>query len=148
MQLILREDVDNLGRAGELVNVKPGYGRNFLLPKGLAVLATPKNVANVEHEKRMAAGRAAKARKGAEDVATRIEGAQINIARQVGEEDKLFGSVSGRDIAEALAEQGITIDHRKVHLQEPIKALGMHEVKIKLAAEVQATVKVWVVKKE
>ena len=148
MQLILREDVDNLGRAGELVNVKPGYGRNFLLPKGLAVLATPKNVARVEHEKRMAAGRAAKARKGAEDVAARVEGAQINIARQVGEEDKLFGSVSGRDIADALAEQGITVDHRKVHLGEPIKTLGMHEVKIKLASEVQATVKVWVVKKE
>ena len=148
MQVILREDVDNLGRAGELVNVKPGYGRNFLLPKGLAVLATPKNVARVEHEKRMASGRAAKARKGAEDIAGRIEGAQINIARQVGEEDKLFGSVTGRDIAEALGEQGINIDHRKVHLPEPIKALGMHEVRIKLASEVQATVKVWVVKKE
>src|SRR4029077_12607507 len=100
-------------------------------------LATPKNVARIDHEKRMAAGRAAKVRQSAEAVAARIEGAQINIARQVGEGDKLFGSVTGRDIGEALSEQGISVDHRKVHLPEPIKTLGMHEVKIKLASEVQ-----------
>jgi large subunit ribosomal protein L9 len=148
MQLILREDVNNLGRAGEVVTVKAGYGRNFLLPKGLAVLATPKNVARLEHEKRVATGRAAKTRKSAEELAGRAQGAQINIARAVGEEDKLFGSVTARDVADALAEQGVTVDHRKVVLTEPIKTLGMHEVKVKLASDVQATVKVWVVKKE
>ena len=148
MQVILTEDVTNLGRSGELVNVKPGYGRNYLIPRGLAVLATPKNVARLEHEKRVIQTRAAKQVKTAQDLAGRIEGAQVNIARVVGEEDKLFGSVTGRDVADALAEQGIQVDHRKIHVAEPIKTLGMHEVPVKLASDVSATIKVWVVKKE
>jgi large subunit ribosomal protein L9 len=148
MQVILREDVDNLGRAGELVSVKPGYGRNFLIPKGLAVLATAKNVARVEHEKRIIAARAAKHLKDAEQVAARLESTTVNIARSTGEEDRLFGSVSTRDIAEALAEAGVPVDHRKIHLADAIKTLGMHEVPVKLATDVVARVKVWVVKKE
>jgi large subunit ribosomal protein L9 len=148
MQVILREDVRNLGRSGELVNVKPGYGRNFLIPRGLAVLATPKNVARIDHEKRVIGARTAKLLKDAQAVAHRIQGATVNIARAVGEEDRLFGSVSARDIAEALNDQGIAIDHRKIHLSEALKALGMHEVPIRLTSEVTATIKVWVVKKD
>src|SRR5438270_12357764 len=104
MQVILREDVKNLGKSGELVNVKPGYGRNFLIPRGLAIVATPKNVARLEHEKRVIGVRAAKQQKDAQAVANRIEAATVNIARSVGEEDRLFGSVSARDIGEAVAE--------------------------------------------
>src|SRR2546430_1979464 len=148
MQVILREDVKNLGKSGELVNVKPGYGRNYLIPKGLAIVATPKNVARLEHEKRVIGARATKLAKDAQAQAARIEGATINISRAVGEEDRLFGSVTGRDIADALAEAGVQLDHRKIHLSEPIKTLGMHEVKVRLGHEVFATAKVWVVKKE
>ncbi|HJZ86308.1 MAG TPA: 50S ribosomal protein L9 [Polyangia bacterium] len=148
MQVILREDVKNLGRSGEVVNVKPGYGRNYLIPKGLAVVATPKNVARLEHEKRVISARASKLSKDAQSLAERIEAVTVNIARAVGEEDKLFGSVTGRDIAEALAESGVQVDHRKIHLSDPIKTLGLHEVPVRLGGEVHAKVKVWVVKKE
>lgn len=148
MQVILREDISNLGKTGEMVTVKPGYGRNYLLPRGLAVVATPKNVARFEHEKRVIAQSAAKLLKGAQAIAHKIESTTLNIARATGEEDRLFGSVSARDIGEALAEQGIQIDHRKLHVGEPIKTLGLHEVPIKLSSEVAAKIKVWVVKKE
>ena len=148
MQIILREDVKNLGRSGDLVNVKPGYGRNFLIPRGLAIVATPKNVARLDHEKRVIGARAARQQKDAQAIASRIEGATLNIARSVGEEDRLFGSVSTRDIGEALVEAGVAIDHRKIQLDEPIKTLGMHEVKVRLGHEVYAVAKVWVVKKE
>src|ERR1041384_4009453 len=98
MQLILREDVKNLGKSGDLVNVKPGYGRNFLIPRGLAIAATPKNVARLDHEKRVSGARAARQQRAARAIASRIESATLNIARSVGEEDRLFGSVSTRDI--------------------------------------------------
>jgi large subunit ribosomal protein L9 len=148
MQIILKEDVPNLGRSGEVVAVKPGYGRNYLIPRGLAVLATPKNVARIEHEKRVIDKRSLKLRKDAEGLRDRIEQVSVNIARPVGAGDKLYGSVGGRDIAEALKEAGIAIDHRKVHLEEPIKSLGMFTVDIKLGRDVVAKLKVWVVAKE
>jgi large subunit ribosomal protein L9 len=148
MQVILREDVRNLGKSGEVVNVKPGYGRNYLLPKGLAVVASQKNVARIEHEKRIISARTAKLAKDAQAVAQKIEGTTLNIARATGEDDKMYGSVTGRDIAEALGEAGVALDHRKIVLHEPIKTIGLHEIQIKLASEVGATLKVWVVKKE
>jgi len=148
MQVILKEDVPNLGRSGEVVNVKPGYGRNYLIPRGLAVLATPKNVSRIEHEKRVIDSRTQKLLKDAEAVRDRIEQLSVNIARPVGAGDKLYGSVGGRDIAEALKEAGVAIDHRKIHLDEPIKSLGMFTVDIKLAREVTAKLKVWVVAKD
>ena len=148
MQLILKEDLDNLGKSGEVVSVKEGYGRNYLLPRGLAVLATADDVARVEHEKRVIAARTAKLDKETQSEADRLSQLTVSIARAVGDEDKLFGSVTSRDIAEALAEQKVTIDPKKLHLDEPIKTLGLTEVPGKLGRGVTAKRKVWVVKKE
>jgi large subunit ribosomal protein L9 len=148
MQVILRDDMDNLGKSGEVVNVKPGYARNYLLPRGHAVKATASDVARVEHEKRVIAARTAKLAKEAQAEADKMSQVTVSIARAVGDEDKLFGSVTSRDIAEALREQGVTVDAKKIHLDEPIKALGMVEVPVKLGRGVTANVKVWVVKQE
>jgi large subunit ribosomal protein L9 len=148
MQIILKEDLDNLGKSGEVVNVKEGYGRNYLLPRGLAVVATADDLARVAHEKRVIAARAAKLSKETQAEADRLGQVTVSIARTVGEEDKLFGSVTSRDIAEALAEQKIVIDAKKLHLEEPIKTLGLTEVQVKLGHGVSAKIKVWVVKKE
>jgi large subunit ribosomal protein L9 len=148
MQVILRDDMDNLGKSGEVVNVKEGYARNYLLPRGLAIKATAGDVKRVEHEKRVIAARTAKLAKDAQAEADRLSAVSVSIARAVGEEDKLYGSVTSRDIADALAEKNVKIDSKKIHLEEPIKTLGMTEVQIKLGRGVNATVKVWVVKKE
>jgi large subunit ribosomal protein L9 len=147
IQIILKEDVEHLGRSGELVSVKPGYGRNYLIPQGLGMLATAKNVAHVEHERKRIEARTAKLRKDAESVAQRLGSVTLQIERQVGEGDKMFGSVSSRDLEEALAAQGVTVDRKKIALVEPIKTLGQHTVEIKLGREVTAQIKVWVVAK-
>ena len=148
MQVILRDDMDNLGKSGEVVNVRPGYARNYLLPRGHAILATASDVARVEHEKRVITARTAKLAKEAQGEADKLSKVSVSIARAVGEEDKLYGSVTSRDIAEALQAQGVTVDARKIVLDEPLKALGMAEVVVKLGRGVNATIKVWVVKKE
>ena len=148
MQVILKEDLDNLGKSGEVVTVKEGYGRNYLLPRGLAVVATEDDLARVAHDKRVIAARTAKMAKESQAEADRLGQVTVSIARAVGEEDKLFGSVTSRDIAEALAEQKVIVDSKKIHLEEPIKTLGMTEVPIRLGHGVIAKVKVWVVKKE
>src|SRR5688572_17828105 len=148
MRVILREDLDNLGAAGEVVTVRDGYGRNYLLPRGLAALATEKDVAKMEHERRVIAVRAAKQAKELAGEVEKLEKVSVSLARQVGEGDKLYGSVTNRDIADALKEQGVTIDSKKIVLDEPIKALGMTEVPIKLGKDAVAKIKVWVVKKE
>ncbi len=148
MQIILKEDLENLGKSGEVVNVRTGYGRNYLLPRGLAVLATAGDIARVDHEKRVIAARTTKLAKEAQAEADRLSQVTVSIARAVGEEDKLFGSVTSRDIAEALQQQGVTVDSKKIVLDEPLKALGMTEVPVKLSRGVQAKIKVWVVKKE
>jgi large subunit ribosomal protein L9 len=147
MQIILTQDVPNLGAAGELVTVRPGYGRNYLVPRGMAVTATAANVHRLEHDKRVIARKVAKERAGAEGLAERINKLTLQFDRQVGEEDKLFGSVTSRDIAEQLKKTGIEIDHRWVVLEQPIKALGKYEVQVKLGAGVAATVKFFVVGK-
>lgn len=148
MQVILRDDLDNLGKSGEVVNVKPGYARNYLLPRGLAIKATAHDVTRIEHEQRVIAARTAKLAKETQAAADKLSQVSVSIARAVGEEDKLYGSVTSRDIAEAMQEKGVTVDAKKIHLEEPIKALGMTEVQVKLGRGVSATVKVWVVKKE
>jgi large subunit ribosomal protein L9 len=148
MRVILREDLDNLGAAGEVVTVRDGYGRNYLLPRGLAALATEKDVAKMEHERRVIAVRAAKVAKELAGEVEKLQQVSVSLARQVGEGDKLYGSVTNRDIADALKEQGVTIDAKKIVLDEPIKALGMTEVPIKLGKDAVAKIKVWVVKKE
>jgi large subunit ribosomal protein L9 len=147
IQVILREDVPNLGRSGELVAVKPGFGNNYLIPQGLAILATRKNVAQLEHERRAIETRSIKTRKDAEGIAARLNGQAITIERQVGEGDKLFGSVTARDIADALGAKGHTVDHRKIALVEPLKVLGESEIEIKVAREISAKIKVTVAKK-
>ncbi|SRR6266571_7635203 len=148
IQVILKEDVPNLGRSGELVAVKPGYGRNYLIPQGLAMAATRKNVAEMEHHRKQIEAQTAKTRKDAESVAGRLSGAVVTLERQVGEEGKLFGSVNSRDIEEALAAQGHKVDRRKIALAEPIKTLGDHTVDIKVAREVTAHIKVVVAAKQ
>jgi large subunit ribosomal protein L9 len=145
MKLILREDVDNLGKSGELVNVKPGFGRNFLLPRKLAVLANPKNLKQLEHERATIAARQAKLKAAAEEQAKKVEGVKVKLARKVGEQDKLYGSVTTLDIAEGLAKAGVTLDRRLLHLKEPIKALGNYEIEAALHPGVVAKVKVEVV---
>ncbi len=147
MKVILRENVDNLGHAGEIVNVKPGYARNFLVPKGLALVATKANEAVLENERRMIAARLNREKMSAEELAKRLEELSITIAVSVGEEDKLFGSVTSMDIADAVVAQGIELDKRKILLDEPIKALGLYTVDVKLQTDVIGKIKVWVVKK-
>ncbi len=142
MKLILREDVENLGKGGELVEVKPGYGRNYLLPRGLAVVANPRNIREIEHQKQVAAARAAKTRASAEALAKRLADTPVSLKRKVGEQDKLYGSVTAMDIAEALGQRGLSIDRRSIDLAEPIKTLGEFEVPVKLHHEVAGTVKV------
>src|SRR5512137_1164951 len=128
MKLILREDVENLGKGGDLVDVKPGYGRNFLRPRGLAVLANPKNVRELEHQKAVASAKAAKLKASAEAVAKRLAETPVTLKRKVGEQDKLFGSVTALDIAEALAARGLQLDRRAIDLADPIKTVGDFEV--------------------
>ena len=147
MQVILREDVQNLGRTGDVVSVKDGFARNFLIPKGLAVTATPRNVRRLEHEKRVIGQRDAKRRKDAETVKEKLDAFSVTIAKRTGEEDKLFGSVTSREISDALKEEGFDIDRKVIQLEQPIKTLGVHSVEIKLAREITATLKVWVVSK-
>jgi large subunit ribosomal protein L9 len=147
MQVILREEVPNLGKAGELVNIKDGYGRNYLIPRGLAVIATPRNVRRIEHDKRVIEQQDAKRRRDAQSFKEKLEALSLTIARNTGEEDKLFGSVTNRDIADALKQEGFDIDRKSILLEQPIKALGVYTVDVKLTAEVTANLKVWVVAK-
>ena len=146
MEVILREDVDKLGRRGEVVKVAEGYGRNFLLPRGLALAVTSANKATIEREKKAHEARMAKEKAEFESLAARINAIRFVAPRKVGENDVLYGSVTSGDIADFLKGKGIEIDKRKVQLDEPIKHLGDHEVKIKLHPEVVATMKVLVSK--
>ncbi len=146
MELILREDVHNLGRRGEVVKVADGYARNFLLPRGLGMPVTATNKAMIEKEKKAHEARLAKEKAEFESLAGRIGGLRFVAPRKVGENDVLYGSVTGGDIAEFLKTKGIEIDKRKVLLEEPIKTLGEHEVKIKLHPEVQAALRLLVTK--
>jgi large subunit ribosomal protein L9 len=148
MQIILTQDVANLGKAGELVSVKPGFGRNYLIPQGLAVSATAGNVNRLEHERKQIERRVAKERASAQSIADRLNGMTLQFERNVGEDEKLFGSVSNRDITEQLKKAGIDLDHRKVELEHPVKALGKYEVAVRLGAGVVAQLKFWVVGKE
>jgi large subunit ribosomal protein L9 len=147
MKVILRDHVENLGNAGEMVDVKPGFARNFLLPKGLALVANKANQAVYENEKKQATIRLTKEKQVAEEFAQRLDAASVTIAVSVGEEDRLFGSVTSQDIADQLALVGLELDKRKIILDEPIKALGLYTVDVKLHTEVTGKVKVWVVKK-
>jgi len=145
IQLILREDVSNLGEAGDLISVKAGYARNYLIPKGMANLATKGNVSEIEHHKRVVAERVAKLHKDGINERDRLQAVVLTIEMQAGEEGKLFGSVKSANIAELLSEKGYSIDRRKIELDHPIKELGEHKVKIRLYRDVVALVQVNVV---
>ena len=142
MKVILREDISNLGKSGELVTVKDGFGRNYLLPRKLAVLATEQNVRQLEHERAVITARNAKLKGAAEEQAKKLGSVKVTIRRKVGEQDKLYGSVTVLDIAEALAAQGQTVDRRQLHLAEPIKATGNYDVELRLHRDVTAKIKV------
>ena len=146
MLVILKENVENLGRIGEVVKVTDGYARNFLIPKKLVVPANENNVAAVEHQKKMLEKKRSAEKLSAEELAKKIAGFTCNISRKVGEKDKLFGSVTTSDISDALKAGGIYIEKRSIHMKDAIKALGVHTVEIKLLPEVTANLKVWVVK--
>ena len=146
MELILREDVHNLGRRGEVVKVADGYARNFLLPRGLGMPVTATNKAMIEKERKAHEARLAKEKAEFESLAGRIGTLRFVAPRKVGENDVLYGSVTGGDIAEFLKAKGIEIDKRKVLVDEPIKSLGEHEVRVRLHPEVQATLRLLVTK--
>jgi len=147
MELILKEDVKNLGEQGELVDVKPGFARNYLIPKGLAIVATKASRRILEEEKRQREVRERKLKRDLRETAEELKNLSVTIVVQAGEEDQLYGSVSERDIAEAVSkESGIEITPRQVELEKPIKVLGVYTVTINLHADVEAQVKVWVVK--
>ncbi len=148
MQVILKERLENLGHVGDIVTVKPGYARNYLIPQGLAYAATAGNLKRIEREKAKIEKRNAADLSAARERATVIETTSVTFSARAGEEGKLFGSITAADIAEKLAEQGIEIDRKQVMLDEPLKALGVFEVAIRLHAEVRPEIKVWVIKEE
>jgi large subunit ribosomal protein L9 len=145
MKVILKADVKDLGRMGEVVNVKDGFARNYLVPQGLAAEANTKNVKALEHETKKIQEMAKKVKSGASGLAEQIAAAKVTIKAKAGEDEKLFGSVTSMDIADALKAEGIEIDKKKIHLDEPIKRLGEYTVTIKLHSEVSAQLNVQVV---
>ena len=145
MKVILKADVKDLGRMGEVVNVKDGFARNYLVPQGLAAEANTKNVKALEHETKKIQEMAKKVKSGASGLAEQIAAAKVTIKAKAGEEEKLFGSVTSMDIADAQKAEGIEIDKKKIHLDEPIKRLGEYTVTIKLHSEVSAQLNVQVV---
>lgn len=146
MKVILREDVTNLGTAGEVVSVKDGYARNFLFPRSAAIPATGQNMKSFEHEKRVVEARKSKQKKEAEAVKAKLEKVSCSIAKKVGEADKLFGSVTTQDIEKAFSAEGFNIDKKDILLAEPIKALGVYTVPVRVFEDVIANTKVWVVR--
>lgn len=148
MKVILREDMDGVGNIGDLLEVAPGYARNYLLPRNKAVEATSRNLKTIEHAKRVIGEKAKKEKALVEEYAKKVSAVALTIPVRVGKDDKLFGSVTTKDIGEALAAQGIDLDKRKIHLDHPIKELGTVTVSIKLHSQVTAMVQVTVAKAE
>lgn len=142
VHVILRRDVDKLGHAGELVRVRPGFARNYLLPRSLAVVATDSNVKQIEHERKLAVAAAAKQKSVADGVAAQVNGLVVEVKAQAGEGDKLFGSVGTRDISDALHKRGIDLDRKHIELPNAIKSLGEYDVTARLGSGVTATFKV------
>ncbi len=147
MKVILREIVENLGKRGETVDVAKGYARNYLIPRKLAVEATAGNQRSYAEEEKLREVRENKIRRQAERLAEKVRKVSVTATAQVGEDDRLFGSITAHDIEELLRAQGFEIDRKKILLEEPLKALGVYTVPIKLHREVECAIKVWVVKK-
>lgn len=142
MEVILREDVVHLGHIGDVVKVKPGYARNFLLPRGLAVMADKRNLGRLEHERRIATERRERALASSRSLAGKLTSTRITIKARAGEEGKLYGSVTNIDVERALADKGIAVERRRIRLDEPIRALGEHQVTVHLSVGVDAAVTV------
>jgi large subunit ribosomal protein L9 len=146
MKVILRRDHENLGKMGDQVNVKNGYARNYLFPRNIAIEASPKALNILEEEKKLLKKREAKTKREAEAAAKQMENVSITATVTVGEEDKVFGSVTSQQISDLLKEKGFDIDKKKVVLDDPIKALGVYDIAVKLHAEVETKIRLWVVK--
>jgi large subunit ribosomal protein L9 len=146
MDVILRQAIENLGNPGDVVTVKPGYARNYLLPRGLAYEATPGNLKRIAAERQRLEAAENTRRDTAKDVAKRIEEVSLTFSARVGEEGKLFGSITAADIAHQLEAQGVQVEKRQIDLHEPIKTLGVFRVPIRLHADVHPEVRVWVIK--
>ena len=147
MRVILREDVPKLGKTGDMVKVSDGFGRNYLLPRRLAVQATEGNMRQIEHERRLALTRRDKLVKEAGTLREKLEGISVTVSKRVGEGERLFGSVTAHDIELALAEEGHKVDRKRIRIDDPIRSLGVYPVKVALHAGTDATIKVWVVAK-
>ena len=145
MKVILKDDVKKVGKIGDIVNVANGYARNYLIPRGLAAEANMKNIKSLEHEKRIMQDKAKKIKNSAQDLASRISATTLVIKAKAGDEEKLFGSVTTMDIAEALHSEGIEIDKKRILLEEPIKRLGSYSVNVKLHHDVSTQITVQVV---
>jgi large subunit ribosomal protein L9 len=146
MDIILRQSIENLGKPGDVVKVSPGYARNYLLPRGLAYEATPGNRKRIAMEKARLEAAEAERVTAAQTLAERLESVQLTFSARVGDEDKLFGSVTTADIAHQLQAQGFDVEKKQIDLHEPIKSLGVYKIQIRLHAEVKPEIKVWVIK--
>ena len=146
MDVILRHAVENLGKPGDVVKVKNGYARNYLLPHNLAYEATPGNLKRIQQERARLEAAENQRRDAAQEIATKLEQVSLTFSARVGEEGKLFGSVTGADIAQQLEQQGFHIEKRQIDLHEPIKSLGVYRVPIRLHADVKPEIRVWVIK--
>ena len=146
MKVILRQDFESLGKIGDLIDVKDGYARNYLIPRNIAYLATESSLRMLEEEKKQSAKRLEKEKKEAEGLAGELAKLSITIKMKVGEDEKLFGSVTSQMIADAVAEKGMTLDKRNIELEDSIKSLGIYDVPVRLKGGVNATLKVWVVR--
>lgn len=147
MEVILKQDVDRIGKAGAVVKVKDGFARNFLLPNGLAVLLTSSNLKKIEEGKIRKTAQSEKVKKEAQDLSGRLANLSLTLSVLTQDEDKLYGSIGCQEIANALKDENVNIDKSAIILNEPIKSLGVYEVPVKLHPEVSTTVKIWVVKK-
>ncbi|MDZ7724161.1 MAG: 50S ribosomal protein L9 [candidate division KSB1 bacterium] len=146
MKIILKKDISTLGTAGEIIDVKPGYARNYLIPKGFAVSATGSNLKIYEQERKVRERRIEEEKQQAQILADKLNSVSVTATVQVGEEDKVFGAVTNQNIADLLHEKGFEIDRKKIILEEPLKELGVYNVPIKLYQDVEATIKVWIVR--
>lgn len=145
VEVILRDDVPSLGKIGQVVRVKPGYARNYLFPRGLAVEASRKNLHELDHHKRVIGAKAERERKAAEGVAQKLNGLKVTVQARAGEEGRLFGSVTNLDLERLLADKGFQVDRRRIELAEPIKQLGTYPVVVQVGRDVRATVELTVV---
>ena len=148
MELLLKQNVEHVGRIGDVVKVKPGYARNYLLPRGLAVMVTKTNVAEIERARAAAMAEEAQRVAGLKDLATKLAEASVTIEGRANAEGHLFGSVSGSNVAAALREKGIPVEDKQVRLESPLKEIGVYDVLVHLHADVEAKVKVWVVQQK